>query len=392
VDARWYQGGTFLSSTALTVAVAANTWTYVQGTVTAPASTDGVTAKLTMVSTPPASNIAWIDEVKLSRYDSSVPGGMTLDIPTVLGDVDTPLFAVVAGTMAPNNAIARPISSLSTRSRGNPTAAPFVIQAETATQQTADISTQPNDVKMSGAGNNFSRCTFTSISSLATRLAWNNWPGVASTDMRGTYRAYVRIRPNATTDTFNFQLTFQTVTGGVSTDVVTSPTNPAANPFYLDLGDVQIPPAFDPVTDGFSGVEIAPDLMTVLLAVGRNAGTGGSLDIDLVLLVPADERMLLVQWPHFSDATDWIIDGAHEGVYARGVSGNVRAQSDPVTLAGGFPYLSPGSANRVWFVRDVSYGPGSTQANNVGTDDVTATTSITPYYWPRYLYVRPAAT
>jgi hypothetical protein len=71
-------------------------------------------------------------------------------------------------------------------------------------------------------------------------------------------------------------------------------------------------------------------------------------------------------------------------VYGRDANGNVRTHQISEVI-GRIPSLSPGVTNRVFFVKDV----GTTFSD---ADDITDTVSVTPFYWPRYLNVRPTLT
>ncbi|MCX4474780.1 hypothetical protein OOK41_31465 [Micromonospora sp. NBC_01655] len=50
-----------------------------------------------------------------------------------------------------------------------------------------------------------------------------------------------------------------------------------------------------------------------------------------------------------------------------------------ILQVGGLPLISPGVTNRVVWLVD----GGSPR------DVLTSTSTLTPYYWPRYLYARP---
>jgi hypothetical protein len=69
-------------------------------------------------------------------------------------------------------------------------------------------------------------------------------------------------------------------------------------------------------------------------------------------------------------------------VYVQTTSDEVYG-STPAAVAGGFPSISPGVTNRMFFIRRAGQGATVTKSE---------TTAIVATYWPRYLLVRPATT
>lgn len=65
----WYNGASFLSSASASTAVAANTWTKLTVSGTAPASTTRVEYGPTMASSPPAGTLLYLDDIQLIRTD-----------------------------------------------------------------------------------------------------------------------------------------------------------------------------------------------------------------------------------------------------------------------------------------------------------------------------------
>lgn len=296
---------------------------------------------------------------------------------SILGDVETPLFLKVTASAA-LVAAGRVTSVLAVRRTGTPSVVPYVWQVEGSTLG-SDTTLQPNSASMSGAGQNYIQTTFTTAPSGVTRAQWGAWPTTASADMRGTYRAFVRCRKNGGGTIFvNLVVTNSSLSVSVSGDVELTDTALR----WRDLGLVQIPAGADPVVDGYSGAPLNVGGMNWLLSASRTAGTP-TLDLDAFVLVPADDRFALIKWPSATLATEFIIDSAGSRVYALGSLGQVLAVQ-PVEIAGGLPMVTPNQAARVVWMLDA----GST--SNAG-DSVTATTAITPYYWPRYLYVRGAS-
>ncbi|OKI47311.1 carbohydrate binding domain-containing protein [Micromonospora sp. CB01531] len=363
-----------ISAPRVGVGVAANTWTLIEAAFTAPA--DAATATLVagnMTGTPPASNTVFIDEARLRQ----VGGGNAcyFDVSGIRGDVETPLFLrLEQGSITDQRR-----SVIGVRRRGNPAAMPLAVQAETMTlgaDATLGVST---DAAMSGTGQNYARVNFATLAG-AVRVAAVNWPP-AGTDVRGTYRVFPRVRVSVPADVMSLWFELAPAGGGnqVVGDKVTPPLSTA--PRYIDLGLIQLPIGADPVTDGYSGVPLAVGAAQNLsVGVQRVSGTG-TLDIDNILLVPADDRLCIVDWPVDATLTALVLDSARASVYAVGPSGEVRA-TQAVPLVGGPPLVSPNVSNRIVFVQDT----GERQSGVANR--LTSTTLVTPYYWPKYLYVR----
>jgi hypothetical protein len=149
---------------------------------------------------------------------------------------------------------------------------------------------------------------------------------------------------------------------------------------------VQIPSGYDPVERG--GVELATEGVFLALDTGRTSGSG-TLDIDYLFFLPADDRAMFVDWPASATVTDFVVvGGPSPRVYARNASGQVTSTLAP-EIAGIGLMITPGVTNRVIFHRDVGT---STSATGAG-DSVSATTTLTPSYFPRYVGgFRPATT
>lgn len=312
--------------------------------------------------------------VTVDNNPAASSNGQYLDVTGVTGDVETPLYMILpsAGLVVTGGVT----SVIATRRRGTPANAPFVLQAESMTLGT-DTTLPGNDATMSGLGSNYARISFATTTSMATRLSTTFASTVRGTDMRGTYRVYIRIRRSASDGaTIRFQAggdNGATVTG----DTVSCPATTSI--LWVDLGRLSLPVGPDPVTDGPSGVELEAWRGYLEIQAART-GTG-TLDVDAIDLVPADDRLLLASWPRSSGATDIVLDSGRTIAYCRGSALEVRA-NDIVTLVGGPPMVSPGVTNRVYMLRNV----GSANA------DTLSTYSVTYYYWPRYVSVaRPPA-
>lgn len=324
-----------------------------------------------------------IGAVTVNNDPAAGSNGMFLDVSSVKGDVETPLYLVVPSGII---ATGRRQSAIAVRRRGTVANVPFVLQAEAMTQGT-DTSIQANNASFSGGGSNFSRTTFSTASGITTRLSLGTFPASASVDARGTYRVFVRFRQNTSGDTIQLQLQWGATggSGAVWGNGRVTPTNGNTNLKWVDLGLMQIPAGADPMEDGISGTALSHAGQYVEVRAARTAGSG-SIDLDALLFVPADDRFMLTKWPASSGPTDFVVDGRTSAVYPRGASGEVRTPSEFVEVAGGGLDISPGVTNRVYFVRDV----GTTSSAG---DAISGTTSISGFYWPRYLFaLKPTST
>lgn len=310
---------------------------------------------------------------------------MSFDVTGVKGDMAAPLNLTV--TASGVIATGRRKSAIAVRRRGTPSAAPFALQTEAMSMSIADTTVQANNASFSGAGSNFVRTTFATSAAMASRVQTGPFPASASVDARGTYRVYVRVRQNTAADVIAMRLTWggDATSNAVVNPTVTLPadTGPSAPTFkYVDLGVVQIPHGYD-VAEDLAGVAASARGINLFVQAQRVSGAG-TLDLDVLLFVPADDRLLLATWPETAGPTDFVVDSDRGGIYARGASAETYS-TQPVEIEGGFPLVSPGATNRVYFIRDVGL---TTSATGAG-DNLTGTTSITGTYYPRYQHVRP---
>jgi hypothetical protein len=299
------------------------------------------------------------------------------DVTGVLGDVPTPLFMLITstGSTGAPSGVTNKWSHIATRRRGTPSNYSNVVQAENMTQGLN--ATVTADATMSGGSK--SRISFgTTINSL--RLS-DTFPenGTAVADARGEYQVYGRFAKTVAGDVITVQLGYgASSTSPVLNDTVTLPA--VTGPFTTLLGKVPVPPWSDPVSHGYAGgAQLKVLLAFVGLYAARVSGSG-SLDVDYLYFVPADDRTLIVRWP--STDTTYAIDGTTpEGgsVYSMNTAVdtiNTIASPPAITGGGGFPELIPGQTNRIHFLRNVD--------PTGATDPLTDTTTIQAYYWPRW--------
>lgn len=309
----------------------------------------------------------------------TLTNGLYFDVSGVKGDVETPLFLQLSSTSAAGDPW-QPV--IAVRRRGTPSAMPMVLQAETGTRatDTTIIGTADPDMAVPYTRSDFSGLAGTAM---GPRLTWSVWPSSPSVDNRGRYVVLARVRKSVANDPVQVQLTYAP-SGSLpayTNDAVT--LRNITTPQYVDLGEVQLPIGYDPVTDGYSGVEVPVAGVWLSLMAARTSGTA-VLDVDFLLWTPADDRRLITTWRDLgsSGASGYVIDSSRSQCYAVGSSGQI--QPGTVTIEGSPPLVSPGVTNRIVMVR---------HTGQVGTGDVLSGTSgVTPYYWPRYLYVRGVST
>jgi hypothetical protein len=309
--------------------------------------------------------------------------GLFLDISAPKGDVETPLFLVVSNGVV---AAGRRRSAFAVRRRGTVANVPLFVQAESLTLA-ANVTLPGNDAAMSGSGSNYARISYSGSTALIQRLSTaTRHPTSASTDARGQYRVFARVRQSSGTDVMTMRLRWGGADVQISNTTVTLPSDTAIK--MIDLGMVQIPAGHDPVERGLSGTELVTEGIFVAVDAGRTSGSG-TLDVDYLMFLPADDRTMFVDWPATATVTDFVVSGGPSPkVYARNGSGQITS-TQAVEIAGVGLMITPGITNRLFFHRDV--GAGNAAAG--GGDSVSATTTLTPSYFPRYVGAfRPATT
>jgi hypothetical protein len=238
-----------------------------------------------------------------------------------------------------------------------------------------------NDANFSGGGPNYMRVTPSNTNNLL-RLAKTGFPiATPNSNYRGTYKLLARVRQNTGGDTYKVQSVYGYGSYTITNDQVQVPQITASQ--YVELGLVTFPIGPDPVY-GMTGVELPVDNSGVFLQlfVQRSAGTG-TLDVDHLLLVPADDTYGLVDWPDETTSAPTIhYDGIAESAWAE-TSGAFMSLSPSAGPYGGFMLLSPQAAQRLVFVPVVNQASGET---------ISYSYTVTIRYLPRYLFVAPAAT
>ncbi|GAB3817631.1 hypothetical protein [Micromonospora zhanjiangensis] len=383
INLAWYNSShSLISTSAISLAAPTDTWVgYGPTKFTAPAGAAFRRITTTDPGTPGAGNPWYVDSIM--TWADGAGTGCCWDVAGVKGDVETPLnLAIAQGSLTGGSDPRR--SVIAVRRRGTPAQMPLVLQAETMTGLTdTAIAAAAGDPNMSGGGQNFLRTTFATNANLVNRARLAAWPSGTTPDTRGTYRVFARVRKSNGSDVINVQALVSTPTTPATTDTVTLPQGFANVPVWADLGLLPVPAGADPVTDS-TGVELAVAPQTLLLLASRSSGSG-TLDWDVVLFVPADDRLAVVDWPVDTALTSIVLDSARVMAYGVGAAGEVRT-TGKVPIMGGLPMVSPGVTNRIVWLQDAG-----TRASGA-TPTLGNSTVITASYHPRYLYVRPATT
>jgi hypothetical protein len=316
-----------------------------------------------------------VTPIVVSNDPAAGSNGKFFDIASVQGDVETPLMVKVPGASVTGKQ-----ALMAVRRRGTIGAAPFLLQAEAMTQGT-DTATLANNSIYSGSGNNSSSTSFSTVTTSAIRLSTATFPASPSVDARGTYRVFLRCWGANTGASFGIILRHG-VRAVNNTECVVTQLIGGTYLTMADLGLVQIPEGFDPISDGPTGVGLQINGIPLSVLIRRISGSGAFIS-DYLLFVPADDSLGIVKWGTSSPSA-FVFNGISRSVYGLDASGRV-ADITSAGFVGGPPTITPGITNRVVYINDVS-------PQNSTSDLVSATVTVSPFYWPRYLSVRPTST
>lgn len=305
--------------------------------------------------------------------------GCYFDVTGVIGDVAAPVV-VHDGTRVVGHGI------LATRTRLL-TNMLWVKQFESTSNITLGTdTTNPGggpDAAMSGTGtNNYVRTSFATNTAMVERVQWvmfNEASTAAQRQaIRGTYRVIVIVRRSDTTSVIDVR----------TTSGETIRTTATTSRQMVDLGFATIGQRIA-TSVGHSSSDTGTFAPNLSLFAQRVSGTG-TLDWDAVLFIPADEQQM--QWTvNNSVGTSFhtLIDAVQDNVAVMS-TGTAPLSSAPVfwtsprvSVSGMLPKVVPNVTNRFFFLQAASKGGAMTKAD---------TSSMTLYYWPRYLFVRPVST
>lgn len=300
------------------------------------------------------------------------------DVSSVQGDQPTPLLlhaTSTAVTGTPSGLVNKWVH-IGMRRRGTPSNYVNHIQAEDMTQGTGAVATV--DATMSGGDK--SRIGFGTPGN-TLRLS-DTFPGngTATVEARGLYRVYGRMSKTVAGDNINVTLGYgASSAAAIFNETKTLPAG-IAGPYLVDLGKVPVPAWSDPVRHGYSGVLTKVVLPFVGLWAARVGGSG-SLDVDYLYFVPADDLTIIARFP--STDTLYAIDGTTDeggACYAMPATlDEITTTAGPVQIVGGggFPEVAPGQTNRLHIMRQVD-------PSGANLDNLTSTTTWVAYYWPQW--------
>lgn len=322
--------------------------------------------------------------------------GGFFDVAGVKGDVATPLM------IKDTTSGLHPFGVLASRSRGTPSDLVWFVQGENSSGVLAyDFDTAVPaggpDAAMSGTGTqNYARTTFSTVATMLARIIWqislSTTTDAQKKAIRGTYRVFTIVRRSDNTSVMRVRIGWTPIwaTGVTAYNpTVTLPLTTARQ--VVDMGLFGVGPN-EELRPGRFGAE-APLLAQSMRIEAERASGAGTLDWDLILLIPADESFLT--WWTKTNAgpasVDHLIDGATDAIYviedgADPFAGTADIQPTMVAqLAGGFPMLKPSVTNRIYTLTATDIvTPGVSCA-------VASTYTLTAHYFPRYLFVRPVA-
>jgi len=283
--------------------------------------------------------------------------GLYFEVTGVTGDVPTPVLLLI-------NEVDVAQGALAVRRHGTP--AIYFRQAEALTQMTDTAS----GAEAGHSGGSRSSTSF-ATASMQTRLtgAFPLSSPTSSVEYRGTYRVFARVQKSVGGDDIRCRIKWAGNNLLVTGDTVTLGDTGTAQ--LVDLGLFTVPPFVDPIGGGYSNDPLAVQVDTIEFQAERVSGSG-TLEWDYIVLLPADEELMLFDAGTATVVFDGPNDISYQGTLAL-VSGTA-----VVERAGSIPLLAPNQTNRLYLLRNVA-----------GANVITDATDMILRYWPRHLYVRP---
>lgn len=312
--------------------------------------------------------------------DPTAGVGLFRDITGVLGDVPSPIIVNhpagdgSLGTEGGNAWLTRQVM-YAIRSRGTPSALTYHTQAESMTNGTNVV----DIVDAQLLGGNGVRWTPPNTSQHVL-LSGPLLPTAATTELNGRYRMLAAIRQNVGGDFFYFQAEWGPPGNNYSiknaevyfTNVDNS--GPIATPMLVDLGTIDVGTLGMVHGETTTARKATAPFVRIL---GRRASGSGTLDIDYILAIPADEGMAVVEHYVYGGGVN-ILDGVNG--YAVALDATTAAIQRMGSVRGGVPHIVPGRTNRLWII------PGL--YSDIYPSNLYA---VIVTYFPRYLLV-PGAT
>jgi hypothetical protein len=305
--------------------------------------------------------------------------GCFFDLTGIKGDVQTRLILSMPASQV--IASGRRTSLVAVRRRGDITKTPFFIgQAEAmalASPGGGQTTATGTDAAMSGNG--YARMNGLT-NAFVTRVTSAVYPAAPAPENFGTYRQFALLRKTNAAD----EKRVQSLIAGDSANPLGGPqviTPPGTVLRWADLGLFDLPQGSAPRTN-WAGTPWPVRGAQFRLAAAETADGNGSLDVDCMIMVPADDAIAFVKWPAVTGPTTAVIDSTVPAAYCLGASGE-QWSTQVITMAGYPLSASPGVGNRIIYIPDVG-------ATSIAGHKKTDTTQITVEYYPQYLRVRPA--
>lgn len=293
--------------------------------------------------------------------------GCYFDLTTVIGDVAAP--CVIVDTVAAATA-----GYWAVKQTGTPTDMVHFYQADTGWSLIgfANPGGGP-DAAMSGTGtNNYIRSSI-STPELSRTITGTDAERRARA---GAWRVLVCVRPS-NTDPWSVRM----LPNEAYTDIDLGAARRLVDLGVFDFGG-NITPGQNSATTAPAG-DFTFDIRFV------RASGSGTIDVDYIQLIPADRALGVYDMIYDPASYDHVFDGPNEvalNVETAGslTAGTTSTSKDLGVVAGGFISLVPNQTNRVYWIKYNTY---------LTYDFAKAdTSSLTVYYWPRYIFIRPSAT
>lgn len=303
--------------------------------------------------------------------------GLFVDVTSVKGDLATEALVWTTNVTNPMVVAAEP---------SPPSGGIYFAQAEAAGTLGTDTTLPGADALMSGAGSSYTRTTFATDATLVARAT----DIVVNANIPvGDYRAWGRFRTSVGATPFQLQVGTAAPAGSdyYYGDVV-STTAIGTTARMVDLGVVRM--GAGTAVGKTLALDVATVLNTPVISVkaARTSGTG-NLDIDYILLVPADYAYAELEIGAASGRSSFVVDGPNDQLFSLTTtspytgSPKVSSPTPPPTtqpgFVGGLPLLYPNQTTRLYYLLK-------------STATKATTSSVSVSYWPQYLYVRPAST
>lgn len=284
---------------------------------------------------------------------------LVLAVTGIIGDVVAPAVVWTDSSL-----------TLSTVALSNSLKAPVLLEAEVDTTTSATVSNVTADATYSNSAGK--RWTPAASGSLYTVFVALTIPaGIPA----GNYKVYARVKKSVAGDTWIAQVQADSASSNADDFTLAASTEfQMVDMGYLNLSSVK---------PGHAAAELPLSAQQLTFQVGRPSGSG-TLDLDFLALVPADNSTAHVAFPSYASKA-WVADAVSDDVYLTTAGGPFAggaelAQGWGFTRSGALVSLSPGVTNYLCLVR---LGDGI---------PVSTTTGLNLSYWPAYLRIRPSAT